>query len=362
MIDVADDVTTLVPGVIRGKYRAMNLLNLLKGVAPVVGLIAMAAPAAAQTLASVREHGAVNCGVSEGLYGFSVRDGTGKWSGLDVDFCRAIAAAIFDDAEKVRYTPLDVNDRFAALQSGRIDVLARNSTWTMSRETGLKLIFPVVTYYDGQGFLIRKSRNADSALELDGVKVCVQPGTTTEQNLTDYFANNNMKLEKVETATAADAVKAYDAGRCDVFTSDVSQLHAERLNLANPDDHIILPDVISKEPLSPAVRQGDETWAMIVKWTQFAMLNAEELGVSSKTLAAALKSGKPAIRRLVGTEGDMGEQLGLAKDWAARIVRHVGNYGEVFERNVGVGSRLGIPRGINQLWNDGGIQYAPPLQ
>jgi general L-amino acid transport system substrate-binding protein len=208
----------------------------------------------------------------------------------------------------------------------------------MSRETGLKLIFPVVTYYDGQGFLIRKSRNADSALELDGVKVCVQPGTTTEQNLTDYFANNNMKLDKVEAASAADAVKTYDAGRCDVFTSDVSQLHAERLNLANPDDHII------------------------VKWTQFAMLNAEELGVSSKTIPAALQSAKPAIRRFVGAEGDMGEELGLAKDWAARIVRHVGNYGEVFERNVGVASRLGIPRGINHLWNDGGIQYAPPLQ
>ncbi len=315
----------------------------------------------AQTLKAVKDRGALSCGVSEGLYGFSAMDDRGNWSGFDVDFCRAIASAIFDDPNKVRYTPLNAGNRFTTLQSGQIDVLSRNTSWTMSREADLNVMFPAVTYYDGQGFLVRRSHNVSSALELDGLKVCVQSGTTTEQNLIDYFGANNMRLEKVEAPNAADAVRAYDAGRCDVYTSDVSQLHGDRITLTRPDDHVVLPDIISKEPLSPAVRQGDDNWASIVQWTLFAMINAEELGVSSKTIGAALVSAKPAVRRLVGSEGDMGERLGLTKDWAARIMKHVGNYGEIFERNVGVTSKLGIPRGINQLWNNGGIQYAPPV-
>ncbi len=320
-----------------------------------------AGPGAAQTLAAVKQRGALVCGVSEGILGFSAQTDKG-WAGFDVDLCRALAAAIFDDAGKVRYVPLNANDRFAALRSGSIDVLSRNSTWTMSRETDLKLVFPAVTYFDGQGFMIRRNTTVSSALELGNTKVCVQQGTTTELNLVDYFNANNMELERVASERAADVAKAYDSGRCDVFTSDVSQLHAERLGLAKPDDHIILPDIISKEPLGPVVRQGDEQWANIVKWTVFAMINAEELGVSSQTVDQAIRSAKPEIKRLVGTDGNFGEQVGLTKDWAVRIIKQVGNYGEVFERNVGTDSRLGIPRGLNHLWTTGGILYAPPIR
>jgi general L-amino acid transport system substrate-binding protein len=320
-----------------------------------------AGASAAQTLDKVKQRGSLLCGVSEGIVGFSAPNGA-KWTGFDVDLCRALAAAVLGDAEKVRYLPLNANDRFSALQSGAIDVLSRNSTWTMSRETELKLAFPAVTYYDGQGFMIRRSRPAASALELDNTKVCVQSGTTTELNLVDYFNANHMKLERIALPNARDVAQAYDAGRCDVFTSDVSQLHAERLSLAKPDDHIILPDIISKEPLGPAVRQGDDQWGNIVKWTVFAMINAEELGVASATLDQALSSAKPEVKRLVGTEGNFGEQMGLTRDWAVRVIRTVGNYGEVFERNVGTDSRLGIPRGLNHLWTTGGILYAPPIR
>jgi len=318
-------------------------------------------PGAAQTLAAVKQRGTLVCGVSEGILGFSTQTDKG-WSGFDVDLCRALAAAVFGDAGKVRYVPLTANDRFTALQSGAIDVLSRNSTWTMSRETELKLVFPAATYFDGQGFLIRKTVPATSALELDNTRVCVQSGTTTELNLVDYFRANHMRLEPVAFESARDAVSAYEAGRCDVFTSDVSQLHAERIGLAHPEDHVILPDIISKEPLGPAVRQGDEQWASIVKWTIFAMIDAEELGVASTTIDEAVRSAKPDIKRLVGTEGNFGEQAGLTRDWAVRIVRQVGNYGEVFERNVGTDSRLGIPRGLNHLWTTGGILYAPPIR
>ena len=320
-----------------------------------------AGPGAAQTLAAVKQRGALVCGVSEGILGFSAQTEKG-WAGFDVDLCRALAAAVFGDAGKVRYVPLGANDRFTALQSGAIDVLSRNSTWTMSRETEFKLVFPAATYFDGQGFLIRKTVPATSALELDNTRVCVQSGTTTELNLLDYFRANHMRLEPVAFESARDAVGAYEAGRCDVFTSDVSQLHAERIGLAHPDDHVILPDIISKEPLGPAVRQGDEQWASIVKWTIFAMIDAEELGVSSTTIDEAVRSAKPDIKRLVGTEGNFGEQAGLTSDWAVRIVRQVGNYGEVFERNVGTESKLGIPRGLNHLWTTGGILYAPPIR
>jgi general L-amino acid transport system substrate-binding protein len=315
----------------------------------------------AQTLAAIKQRGVLACGVSEGIFGFSIETPTG-WAGFDVDLCRALAAAVLGDPAKVRYVSLTATDRFMALQSGTIDVLSRNSTWTMSREIELKLVFPAVTYYDGQGFLVRRARNATSALELDNTKVCVQGGTTTELNLDDFFRANNLKYERVSFLIATDAVKAYDAGRCEVFTSDVSQLYAERLALTAPDDHSILPDVISKEPLGPAVRQGDEQWANIVKWTAFALINAEELGVSSKSIDQALRSAKPEVKRLTGAEGDFGAQAGLTKDWVVRIIRSVGNYGEIFERNVGVESKLGIPRGLNHLWTHGGIVYAPPIR
>ena len=319
-------------------------------------------PAAAQTLKVVKERGLLNCGVSQGLIGFSSADDRGNWSGFDVDLCRALAAAIFNDATKVKYVALDTSSRFSALKSGSIDVLSRNTTWTISREMALGLNFAGVTYYDGQGFLVRKSLKIDTALDLDGKPVCVQAGTTTQLNAVDYFKTNKMTYQAVQLTNAAGAIAAYDSGQCAVLTSDVSQLYAERLKLAKPDDHVILPEIISKEPLGPVVRQGDDQWLNIVKWTHFAMLNAEELGIGTKTVDEATKSEKPDIRRLVGNESDYGQQLGLTKDWVVRIVRLVGNYGEIFERNVGAQSRLAVPRGINNLWTNGGIQYAPPIQ
>jgi len=328
----------------------------------VLAAFAVPAPALAQTLKSVKERGALNCGVSQGIYGFSAADERGTWSGFDVDLCRAIAAAIFNDAGKVTFTPLSALERFARLRAGEVDVLSRNSTWTLSREADMGLSFAAITYYDGQGFLLRNARNVASAVELDGSRICVQGGTTTESNLSDYFRANQISYEPVTLPSAPDVRQAYESGRCDVITSDVSQLYAERLKLARPDDHVVLADIISKEPLGPAVREGDDQWLRIVKWTHFAMINAEELGVSRNTIEEARKSEKPDIKRLLGREGDYGEQLGLSADWVVRIVKLVGNYGEVFERNVGVESKLTIPRGLNQLWTAGGIQYAPPIR
>jgi general L-amino acid transport system substrate-binding protein len=328
----------------------------------VTAALAFATSASAQTLNTVKQRGSLVCGVSQGLPGFSNPDDRGNWTGLDVDLCRAMAAAIFNDASKVKFSPLSAKDRFTALQSGEIDVLSRNSTWTSSRDSSLGLNFAAVNYYDGQGFMVRKALKINSALELNGATVCTQTGTTTELNLADYFRANKMKYEVLALATADETIKAYDGGRCDVFTTDVSQLYSEKLKLTNGNDHIILPEVISKEPLGPVVRHGDDQWFDLVKWTHFAMINAEELGVSQKTLDEALKSDKPEVRRLVGTEGNMGEQLGLTKDWVVRIIKHVGNYGETFERNVGASSRLGIARGLNNLWTKGGIQYAPPIR
>ena len=314
------------------------------------------------TLKRTVRRGAVQCGVNAGLPGFSNRDDQGNWTGFDVDFCRAVAAAIFDDPKKVNFIPLDANERFKELQNRRVDILSRNSTWSMSRETDYELHFAAVSYYDGEGFMVRKSRNIDSGLELDGSTVCVQAATTTQLNLADYFRANNVKYQEMNFPKLDDVVKAYDSGQCDVLTTDVSQLYALRLRLSKPDDHVILPDVISKEPLAPVVRQRDDDWLLIVKWAFYAMVNAEELGVTSKNIDQALQSKKPDVMRLVGTEGAYGEELGLTKDWAARIIRHVGNYGEVYDRNVGAGSKLGIPRGLNQLWSAGGIQYAPPIR
>ena len=326
------------------------------------GTFIITPPANAQTLKAVKDRGALSCGVSEGLYGFSARDKDGNWSGFDVELCRAIAAAIFNDAGKISYVPLDASRRFEALQTGSIDVLSRNTTWTMSREVELGLSFAATSYYDGQGFLIRRSMNKETALDLDGAKICVQTGTTTELNLADYFRTNKMLYGLVAASTLEAAIKGYDSGQCNVLTADVSALFGIRLTLSQPDDHVILPDVISKEPLGPAVRQGDIQWFNIVRWVQFAMVNAEELGVTSKNIDDALKSENPDVRRLVGAEGNYGERMGLTTDWAARVIRLVGNYGEVYERTVGVGSPLAIPRGINQLWNKGGILYAPPIR
>jgi general L-amino acid transport system substrate-binding protein len=326
-------------------------------------LLAVAAQSAsAQTLKAVKDRGMLNCGANGTLAGFGLPDAQGKWTGLDVDFCRAIAAAVLNDSEKVKYVPLSAKDRFTALQSGEVDVLARNTTWTSSRDTSLGLNFTGVNYYDGQGFMVRKALKVNSALELNGASVCVQQGTTTELNLADYFSANKMQLKSVTFATANEAVKAYDAGRCDAYTTDASALYAERLRVSDPNDHIILPEIISKEPLGPAVCHGDDQWFDIVKWTLFAMMNAEELNISSKNVDEALKSTNPEIKRFVGTEGNFGEQLGLGKDWAVRIVKQVGNYGETFERNVGLGSPLKIERGLNKLWTKGGIQYAPPIR
>jgi general L-amino acid transport system substrate-binding protein len=340
----------------------MRTVLIASALAAAVGLFTFAAAEETSTLETVRQRGTLACGVTQGLPGFSTPDDRGNWSGLDVDLCRAVAAAIFNDRTKVKFSPLSSTDRFVALQSGEIDVLARNSSWTLSRDASQGITFIGVNYYDGQGFMVRKSLKLNSALELSGASICTQTGTTSELNLADYFRANKMKYEVLAFATADEAIKAYDGGRCDAFTADLSQLYAERLKLANPSEHVILPEVISKEPLSPAVRRGDDQWFEIVRWTLFAMLNAEELGVSSKTIDDALRSDTPEIKRLVGTEGDYGEQLGLTKDWAARIIRLVGNYGESFERNLGSGTKLKIARGLNNLWTKGGIQYAPPIR
>ena len=318
--------------------------------------------ASAQTLKTIKDRGLLSCGVTQGLAGFSLPDDKGNWTGLDVDVCRAIAAAVFNDPSKVKYVPLSAKDRFTALQSGEIDLLSRTTTWTLSRDTSLGANFAGVTYYDGQGFMVKKSLKVNSALELNSASVCVATGTTTELNLADYFKGNNMKYEVIAFGTADEAVKAYESGRCDVFTTDQSGLYGERLKLANPADHVVLPEIISKEPLGPMVRHGDDQWFDIVKWALFAMVTAEELGITQKNVDEKAKSDNPELKRVLGTDGNLGEQLGLTKDWVVRIVKAVGNYGESFDRNVGPGSKLGIARGLNALWNKGGIQYAPPMR
>src|ERR1700742_2070205 len=336
----------------------------MKKIAALIALafVVVAQSASAQTLKTVKDRGMLNCGANGTLAGFGLPDAQGNWTGLDVDLCRAIAAAIFNDATKVKFVPLSAKDRFTALQSGEVDVLVRNTTWTLSRDTSLGANFTGVTYYDGQGFLVKKSLKVNSALELNSASVCVQTGTTTEQNLADYFKSNNIKYEVIAFGTADETVKAYESGRCDVFTSDVSQLYAQRLKLANPADHVVLPEVISKEPLGPMVRHGDDQWFDLVKWVLFAMVDAEELGITQRNVDEMTKSDKPELKRVLGTDGNFGEQLGLTKDWVIRIVKSVGNYGETFDRNVGAGSPLGIARGLNQLWNKGGVQYAPPIR
>jgi general L-amino acid transport system substrate-binding protein len=320
------------------------------------------AQAPASTLAAVKARGMLNCGSNTGLAGFGQPDAQGNWNGLDVEFCRAVAAAIFNDPTKVKFVPLAAKDRFTALQSGEVDVLARNTTWTSSRDTSLGLNFGAVNYYDGQGFMVKKALKVASAKELSGASICVQQGTTTELNLADFFRANKLELKSVTFATNDETIKAYDAGRCDAFTTDASGLYSERLRLAKAEDHMVLPEIISKEPLGPAVRHGDDQWFDVVMWTHYAMLGAEEMGVTKANVDERLKSDIPDIKRLLGTEGKHGEALGLTNAWAYQIIKHVGNYGESFERTVGQGSPLKIARGVNNLWNKGGLQYAPPIR
>ncbi len=312
------------------------------------------------TLDAVQKKGFVQCGVNTGLAGFAQPDSKGVWKGLDVDTCRAVAAAVFGDANKVRYTPLTAQQRFTALQSGEVDVLSRNTTWTITRDTSLGLNFVGVSFYDGQGFMVPKKLNVKSAKQLNGATICVQPGTTTELNLSDYFRANRMTFKPVVIEKLEEVLNAYFSGRCDVFTTDVSGLVSTRGSRApKPDDHIILPEVISKEPLGPAVRHGDDRWFDIVKWSLFAMIEAEEMGLSSKTIDQALASKDPAVQRFIGATGDIGKMLGLDSRWAYNIVKHVGNYGESFEANL---KPLGFDRGINNLWTKGGLMYAPPIR
>ncbi|MGX1305379.1 general L-amino acid transport system substrate-binding protein [Amorphus suaedae] len=339
----------------------MNKTVLPIAIAAAIGLGVAAASAA--TLEDVKSKGFVQCGANaSGLAGFATTNDKGEWNGFDVDYCRAYAAAIFGDPSKVKFTPLTAKERFTALQSGSVDVLVRNTTWTMSRDTQLGLNFTGVSYYDGQGFMVRKSLGITSALELSGASICVQTGTTTELNLSDYFRTNDMDINAVVFESANEAIQAYDAGRCDAFTTDASGLYAERLKLTNPDDSMILPEVISKEPLGPVVRQGDDGWFNLVKWVGYALVNAEELGVTQANVEEMKGSDNPEIKRLLGTEGAYGEAIGLDNDWAVKVISGVGNYGEIFDRNIGPSTPLAIERGINALWTDGGLQYGIPVR
>jgi len=326
-----------------------------------LALVLVCASAAAQsTLDAVRKKGYVQCGVNTGLAGFSQPDSKGVWRGIDVDLCRAVAAAVFGDAGKVRFTPLTAQQRFTALQSGEVDILSRNTTWTLSRDTSLGLNFVGVNYYDGQGFMVPKKLNVKSAKQLNGATICVQPGTTNELNLADYFRANKMTFKPVVIEKLDEVLNAYFNGRCDVYTTDQSGLVALRASRAQrPDDHLILPELISKEPLGPAVRHGDDRWFDIVKWSLFAMIEAEELGLTSKNIDPQAKSANPAIQRFVGTSGDLGKMLSLDNRWAYQIVRQVGNYAESFDANL---KPLGFERGYNRLWTEGGLLYVPPIR
>ena len=324
-----------------------------------IALLGAGAVHAQGTLEAVQKKGFVQCGVNVGLAGFSQPDSRGAWKGLDVDVCRAIAAAVFGDASKVRYTPTTAVQRFPAIQSGEVDVLVRNTTWTVTRDTSLGLNFAGVNYYDGQGFMVPKKLNVKSAKQLNGATVCVQPGTTTELNLSDYFRANRMSFKPVVIEKLEEVLNAYYSGRCDVFTTDVSGLVSTRGSRPNPADHIILPEVISKEPLGPVVRHGDDRWFDIVKWSLNAMIEAEEMGITSKNIDQQASSKDPAVQRFIGATGDFGKMLGVDNKWSYNIIKQVGNYGESFETNL---KPLGFERGINELWTKGGIMYAPPLR
>jgi general L-amino acid transport system substrate-binding protein len=314
------------------------------------------------TLDAVKSKGFVQCGVSQGLAGFSMQGDDGKWAGIDVELCRAVAVAVFNDTNAVKFTPLSSKQRFTALGSGEIDILSRNTTWTMTRDTQLGLNFAGVNYYDGQGMMVPTSLGVSSAKDLDGANICTQTGTTTELNITDFFEYNKMGFTLVAFEKADEVVGAYDSGRCDVYTTDRSGLAAQRLKLTDPNAHTVLPEIISKEPLGPVVRQGDDQWFNIVKWVHNAMVNAEEMGVTSANVDSMRGSDIPAMKRLLGTAGSFGEELGISNDWAYNIIKHIGNYGESYERNVGPNTPLKLARGVNALWTNGGLQYAPPIR
>jgi general L-amino acid transport system substrate-binding protein len=328
--------------------------------APAAAPAASPPAGAAPVFDAVRQRGNVVCGVSAGIAGFGLPDAQGVWRGLDVDVCRAVAAAMFGDPGKVRYVPLSSQQRFTALQSGEVDLLSRTTTWTFQRDVQLGLDFTAISFYDGQGFMVPRRMNISSARNLNGATVCVQPGTTTELNLTDYFRTNNMTFTSVVLENYNEVLAAYFSGRCDVYTDDASSLAATRMSRApNPNDYVILPEIISKEPLGPVVRHGDQRWADLVRWSFYAMLEAEELGLSSTNIDQQMTSTNPAIQRFVGTTGDFGRMLGVDNRWAYNIVKQVGNYAEIYQRNI---APLGIERAQNRLWRDGGLMYAPPLR
>ncbi|PCI40153.1 MAG: amino acid ABC transporter substrate-binding protein [Rhodospirillaceae bacterium] len=322
----------------------------------------VASSAFAGTLDDVKSRGMLSCGVSTGLPGFSELDSKGNMTGIDADVCRAVAAAVLGDATKVSFKPLTAKERFTALQSGEIDMLSRNTTWTHTRDTSLGLNFAGVNYYDGQGFMVKKDLGVKSAKDLSGATICLQAGTTTELNVSDYFREHGMKYTLVAVETSSASRSAFDSGRCDVLTSDQSQLYSLRTKMEDPNSVVVLPEIISKEPLGPVVRQGDDQWFNIVRWTLFAQINAEEMGITSANAEAAKNGTNPGKKRLMGSEGDAGSKLGLSADWAFNAISQVGNYGEMFERNVGLNTPLAIARGVNALWTKGGLQYAPPVR
>jgi len=329
----------------------------------VLALTAACSSVEAATLDEVRARGKLLCGVNPGLQGFAARAADENWTGFDVDFCKAVAAATLGDAAKTEFVPVNAQERFDKLKSGAIDLLARNTTWTMERETITGIRFAGVSYHDGQGFIVKKLLGVNTALTLTGAAICFLSGTTTQANVEDFFREKEMSFVPVTFDKIDDLVKSFDESKCDTYTADLSQLYAIRLRLANPDDSIVLPDVISKEPLGPAVRQGDEQWFNIVRWTLFALINAEESEIKAASVdALKAESKKPGVRRILGLEGKFGEGLGLDADWAARAIKAVGHYGEIFERNLGKGSALAIERGINAQWSDGGLLYAPPIR
>ena len=329
-----------------------------------LAIAAAASPAwAGKTLDAVKQRGQVVCGVNTSGPGFSNADSQGKWTGLDVDFCKAVAAAVLNDASKVKFVPLNSQQRFTSLQAGEVDVLSRNSTWTLTRDASLGILFTGINYFDGQGFMVPKKLNIANAKKMNGATVCVQAGTTSEKNVADYFGANNMKYKPVVFDTAEAITSAFFAGRCQVYTTDMSDLAGARTKAPNADDYVILPEVISKEPLGPSVRRGDDEWFEIVRWTLFAMLEAEENGLTQANVDAQKASSKdPNVQRFLGVSEDTGKLLGLDKEWAYRIVKQVGNYGESFDRNVGVNSKVKLPRGQMNLWTKGGLMISPPLR
>ena len=341
-----------------------TLLRTLLGATAVAAAVVAAPAQAGKTLDAIKARGAVVCGVNTGLAGFSQADSQGNWTGLDVDTCRAIAAAVLGDGNKVKWVPLTAQQRFTALQSGEVDILARNTTWTLTRDASLGLSFTGVTYYDGQGFMVPVKSKVTSAKQLKGATVCVQSGTTTEKNLTDYSRANNLSLKPVVFEKQEAATGAYFSGRCIAFTTDASGLASVRNNEAkDPKEHVILPELISKEPLGPVVRRGDDEWFAIAKWVVFGLVEAEEFGITQANVdKLAAESKDPVIMRIVGTSEDTGKLLGLDKDWMVRAIKTTGNYGEIFERNVGPKTPIGLPRGLNALWSKGGIMYAPPVR